>query len=156
MNYSLRLSAAGYFFLQESESFSSTPYLDGGGVATIGFGSTRYPSGKAVSMRDKSITHFEASEIFMIEVEKYEQAVRDAMPIELNQCEFDALVSLCYNIGISAFKHSTLVKIADRKDGMLQEADQILRWNRDNGKEVKGLTNRRRKERCMFLGLPYE
>jgi lysozyme len=156
MNDSLRLSAAGYFFLQESEAFSSTPYLDSGGVPTIGFGSTRYPSGKAVSMKDKSITHFEASEIFMHELDKYEQAVREAMPIELNQCEFDSLVSLCYNIGITAFKHSTLVKIADRKDGMLQEADQILRWNKDNGKEVKGLTNRRRKERAMFLGLPYE
>lgn len=152
----MRLSAAGYYFIQESEAFSSVPYLDGGGVPTIGFGSTKYPNGKAVTMRDKPINHFQASEIFMTTMEEYEKAVEEAMGIELTQCEFDALVSLCYNIGVNAFKHSTLAKIANRKDGMLQEADQILRWNKDNGKEVKGLTNRRRKERAMFLGLPYE
>jgi lysozyme len=152
----MKLSKEGTKFLQEQEDFRSKPYLDGGDVPTVGFGTTRYPSGKKVSLSDPPLSFQQAEAIFRINLVSYEEAVTSAMDINLEQHEFDALVSLCYNIGISAFKKSTLVKIADRKDGMMQEAAQILRWNKDNGVEVRGLVNRRRRERCMFLGLPYD
>jgi len=152
----MRLSAAGYFFIQESEEFSSTPYLDVGGVPTIGFGNTKYPSGKSVKMSDKPLTYGQACDLFIWSLEEYELAVNECFGDSLEQCEYDALVSLCYNIGVGAFKKSTLVNSFDKKDGMLQEANQIMRWNKVNGKPVKGLTTRRRKERAMFLGLDYD
>lgn len=147
-----RISAAGYYEIQSSEAFSSVPYLCSAGVPSIGFGNTVYPSGKRVTMQDKPITYSQATELFMWSLEEYENAVNEVLP-DLEQHEFDALVNLCYNIGVNAFKKSTLVKTFDRKDGLLQEAEQIMRWNKVNGKPSKGLTNRRRRERAMFLGI---
>ena len=61
-----------------------------------------------------------------------------------------ALVCFVYNIGMGAFKKSTMLKLLN--EGKIGEAaGQFPRWNKDNGKEVQGLTNRRLDEQKLFL-----
>lgn len=64
--------------------------------------------------------------------------------------QLEAMASLAYNIGISAFRKSTLLKKFNKED-VLGAADQFLVWNKVKGKVVDGLTNRRKKERELFL-----
>ena len=67
-----------------------------------------------------------------------------------SQNQFDALVSLTYNIGENAFKKSTLLKMLNA--GNYQgAADQFLVWNKSNGQVLNGLVRRRKTEREMFL-----
>lgn len=70
--------------------------------------------------------------------------------IEVNQNEFDALISFAYNVGVNALISSTLwqkLKIHDHEGA----ANQFLRWNKCNGFELPGLTKRREAERKLFL-----
>ena len=79
------------------------------GVWTIGFGTTIYPNGIKVKKGD-TCTLDQAKSYMAHDLKKFEQAVNGAVNIALNQNQFDALVSLAYNIGTGAFNKSTLVK----------------------------------------------
>jgi hypothetical protein len=74
--------------------------------------------------------------------------------VPLTQNQFDALVSLVYNIGQTAFSNSTLLKKLNAKDYQ-GAADQFLRWNKGGGKVMKGLVRRREAERALFLEVTY-
>ena len=73
--------------------------------------------------------------------------------VSVFQYEFDALVSLCYNIGCTNFSKSTLAKMLNEGEAPIDVADQFLRWNKAGGKVVNGLTTRREAERLFFLGI---
>ncbi len=71
----------------------------------------------------------------------------------LSDCQYGALGSLVYNIGMGNFIKSTL--LVKLRMGKFQEAaDQFLRWNKSGGKVLKGLVRRRKCERDIFLGKP--
>lgn len=139
--------------LKGSEGFRSAPYLDTGGVPTIGFGSTMYENGAHVKMTDKPITRERALALFKNTLREYITAVDKLVTVSLAQHEFDALVEFVYNIGVPQFKTSTLLRILNAGAPRDQVAAQFLRWNKDNGKVVKGLVNRRKKEMNKFLGI---
>ena len=80
----------------------------------------------------------------------FEHAV-NAIKVDLTQNEFDALVSLCYNIGAGNFASSTLVKMLKAGDVKSEIAKQFLRWDKANGKPLAGLTRRRNAEAELFL-----
>ena len=69
----------------------------------------------------------------------------------MTQDQFDACVSLAYNIGCSAFRKSSVARHMNRKNER-QAADSFLLWNKVKGRPIKGLTNRRKSEREQFLG----
>lgn len=69
-------------------------------------------------------------------------------PVTGNQ--FGACLSLAYNIGISAFTNSTLLKKLNAGD-IAGTADQFLVWNKSAGQFLQGLMNRRKDERNLFL-----
>ena len=141
----------GLQFIREAEGLRLKAYKDTGGVWTIGYGDTMI-NGKPVK-QGMIITKEEAESNLRADVDIYEDTVKKSIRLDivsLNQNQFSALVSLCYNIGQGAFAQSTLVKVLNNGD-YNGAADQILRWNKDNGKVVDGLTNRRKKERELFL-----
>jgi lysozyme len=140
-------------FIQGRESFSAKPYLDGGGVPTIAFGSTEYEDGTRVKLTDSPVTRQRGLELFHHTLEKYKKCVLASVKVPMEQREFNAMVSLCYNIGVGAFAKSTLVKLMNQNAPRVQVGDQFLRWNKDNGRVVAGLTNRRVLERNLFLGV---
>lgn len=148
----MKTSQSGLTFIKLFEGFIAKPYLCPAGVPTIGYGSTRYTDGTKVSLHDPAITEKEATELFQRTLVNYEQAVNKVARVELEQHQFDALVSLCYNIGERNFCTSTLVKLLNEGKGAEVVAEQFLRWNKAGGLVISGLTRRRMAEKAMFLG----
>jgi lysozyme len=148
----MELSDQGAESLKGSEGFRSAPYPDGEGVPTIGFGSTKYEDGTKVRLTDAPITRERALQLFKNTLKEYVRAVDKYVTVPLQQHEFDALVEFVYNVGIPAFHTSTLLRLLNGGAPRDQVAAQFLRWNKDEGKVVQGLTNRRKRESNKFLG----
>lgn len=124
-------------------------YKDGGGVWTIGYGTTFYPNGTKVKEGD-SCTQEQADYWLQEHVNELVFEILNEIKPNLTNNQIKALVCFVYNVGINAFKKSTLLRLIN--EGKIAEAsDQFIRWNKDNGKEVPGLTNRRLDERQLFL-----
>ncbi|UVN13516.1 lysozyme R [Pseudomonas phage vB_PaeP_FBPa8] len=136
--------------IKEHEGLRLVAYLDSVGVWTIGYGDT----GPDV-VKGLTITKEEAEKRLRKRLVEFEGYVNTYVKVPLKQHQFDALVSLVYNIGPANFKTSTLLKKLNAGD-YIGAADQFLVWNkgRVDGKLVviKGLANRRAKERKQFLG----
>ncbi|WP_423854680.1 lysozyme [Acinetobacter guillouiae] len=130
------------------EGLELKAYDDGVGVCTIGYGTTIYPHGKAVQYGD-TCTIEQAKNYMQYDLRRFEQAVTAAVNVPLNQNQFDALVSLSYNIGIGAFKNSTLLKLLNASD-YHAASDQFDVWIKAGGKTVQGLVNRRAVEKLLF------
>ena len=124
-------------------------YDDGVGVWTIGFGTTVYPNGFKVK-KGETCTEAQAKAYLAHDLKKFESAVNNAVKVPLNQNQFDALVSLAYNIGTDAFSKSTLVKKLNAND-YHGAADRFDVWVNAGGKRMQGLVNLRAKEKALFL-----
>lgn len=144
-----KLSKAGADFIRQHEGVRLKAYkpVEGekGGHYTIGYG--HYGSDVTKDMR---ITLSEAERMFDNDIQKYVVAVNKALQVVTNQNQFDALVSLCYNIGISAFTNSTLVKKINKGD-YIGASKEFARWNKVNKKVITGLVRRRADEYKLFL-----
>ena len=119
------------------------------GVWTIGIGTTVYPNGTKVKKGD-SCTLDQAKSYFSHDLKRFEASVNNLVKVPLSQNQFDALVSLVYNIGSGNFASSTLLKKLNAKD-YAGAAEQFPRWNKGGGKVMKGLVRRRDAERALFL-----
>jgi lysozyme len=145
----MKTSAAGRKAITQREGNVLTAYKDSVGIWTIGVGHTS-AAGAPKVVQGLKITAAESDAILSRDLGTFEWAVNDAVTIPLNQNEFDALVSLAFNIGAGAFAKSTLVKrlnAGNRKAA----ADQFLVWNKAGGRVLKGLVTRREAERKQFL-----
>ncbi len=142
-----RTSPEGRELIAAREGEELEAYQDGGGVWTIGVGHTR-------NVKKGDVIDKEKSDLFLEEdLAEAENAIKLFVNTPLNQNMFDALVSLIFNIGVGAFRSSTLLKLLNM--GLLKEAaEQFPRWNKDNGEVVDGLTKRRLSESLQFL-TPY-
>ena len=78
--------------------------------------------------------------------------IQPYIPTGATDNQIGACISLCYNIGMHAFLHSTLMRMWNDEDDIHDVADQFSRWNMANGKVIEGLTNRRMDEQRVFLG----
>src|SRR5215472_5069689 len=127
------------------------PYRDAGGVATIGWGNTRWQDGRAVAMGDAPISQAEADALFTHFVGVFAKGVCDLLPDGTQSNEAAAFLSLAYNIGVPGFDHSSALR--EFIQGNKQAAgDGIENWSRGGGKILKGLQRRRRAERLVFDG----
>lgn len=133
------------------EGFSARPYLCPAGVPTIGYGSTRYADGRRVTRLDRAITEPEARRLLAATLQQFEQGVHAAVRVTLSQHQFDALVSFAYNVGLEAFRGSTLVRRLNAGE-YAAAAEQLLAWDKAGGKVLAGLTARRKAERALFVG----
>jgi len=140
----MKTSQQGIDFLKGFEELRLEAYLDGGGVPTIGWGHT-----KGVKL-GQTITIEQAEQFIREDLQEAELCVERQVPYGLAPHQFDMLVSLVFNIGVSAFTKSTLLKKLDQSD-IQGAADQFERWCFDNGKKIKGLLRRRKAERVIFL-----
>lgn len=143
------INKIGLKLIAQFEGCYLQAYLCPANVWTIGIGTTIYPNGVKVKKGDKC-TLEQAHEYLAHDMIEFEKTVNDSVKVPLSQNQFDALVSLTYNIGSTAFKNSTLLKKLNAKD-FTGAADQFLRWNKGGGKVLKGLVRRREAERALFL-----
>jgi len=147
----METSSKGIVLIKEFESFRAAPYLCAAGVPTIGWGTTRYPDGKAVKLSDPKITEAVGDMYLHHDLSTFESAVNKALTIPIQQSQFDACISLCYNIGQGNFASSTLVKMLNAGTAPDLIAPQFLRWDKAKGKPLAGLTRRRKAEMNLFL-----
>lgn len=145
----MKTSQVGIELISSFEDLKLNAYDDGVGVWTIGIGTTVYPNGMKVKKGD-TCTLEQAKTYFTHDLKRFESSVNKLVEVPLSQNQFDALVSLVYNIGSTAFKNSTLLKKLNAKDYQ-GAADQFPRWNKGGGKVMKGLVRRREAERALFL-----
>lgn len=111
---------------------------------TIGWGHTEDV------FQGMTITKAQAEQFFEMDVQWAEDAVNTLVKVPLTQHQFDALVSFTFNIGAGAFKKSTLLRKLNAKD-YKGAAHEMLRWNKQDGKVLQGLVNRRSDEMSYFM-----
>jgi lysozyme len=143
-----RVSSAGLALVASFEGLRLAPYQDVAGVWTIGYGHTL----DVVPETHKLASASAAKMLLRTDLTIYASAVRRLVRAPLTQRQFDALVSLAYNIGIGAFEGSTLRKQLNAEH-YARAANQFLVWNRAGGKVQPGLVARRKPSgRCSWPG----
>ncbi|WP_136646558.1 lysozyme [Tabrizicola sp. YIM 78059] len=153
----MQTSPRGLVALVRHEGIVPAPYRDAAGVWTWGIGHAE-TSGLAPNPRllprgmppDWRAVLPETFCLFRARLAPYEAGVRQAMTVPLKQHEWDALVSLCFNIGPQAFARSSVVRHLNAGNRPAA-ADAFRAWNRAGGRMVEGLVRRRAEERALFL-----
>ena len=134
------LSASALVGIALHEGYSDQAIIPvPGDVPTIGFGTTG-----GVALGD-NITPPKALARALTDIQKFEGALKKCVTVPLHQYEYDAYVSLAYNIGPTAFCNSTLVKRLNA-EAYAAACQQILVWDKFKGKPLPGLTKRRQEE----------
>ncbi len=145
----MKFSKGGIDLLKRLEGFSNCAYKCSAGRYTIGFGFT-----KGVCQGDM-ITKEDAEKRLKLTLIGFEQCINEFVHRDLTQNQFDALVLFVYNVGIGAFKGSTLLKLLNVGASPIECAQQFLKWDKitvDGEKKVStGLANRRKAEKELFL-----
>jgi len=139
--------------IQEFEGLALEAYLDPVGIATIGYGTIRYPDGQAVQLGDR-ISAERAEQLLLNAVhERYAPAVFAAIPAarRFSPQQQAALISFTYNVGVGALQGSTLRRRLLAGDDPQQViAEELPRWTRGGGRELPGLVRRRAAEVALF------
>ena len=147
------ISAAGLAFIKKYEGLRLSAYHCPAGIVTIGYGSTCYHDGRLVMIGDQLHSEEEATQLLLSTISEFESAVNEKQ-LNINQNQFDALVSFTYNVGINAFSQSTLLIKAEINVNDLSIADEFMRWNYASGIVLAGLTARRMEEAKLYSLIP--
>jgi lysozyme len=113
-------------------------------VWTIGYGHTH------TAKAGQRITEEYAEFLLRQDILWVEAVLNSLVEVPLSQNQYDALGSFIYNVGGTAFANSTLLRVLNGGD-YSSAADQLLRWDKQKGKVLQGLSVRRAKERALFL-----
>lgn len=137
--------------IKKFEGLELTSYPDTGGIWTIGYGNTiNKDTGQAIRPGDK-IDLATAERWLKMDVAEREKYIKPLIKVPITENQKSAIISLAYNIGTGAFAKSTLLRLLNQGSDKKLVANEFLKWNKVKGIEVKGLTNRRKLERELFL-----
>ena len=151
----MKISDKGVGFVKAFEGCRLMPYTDSVGVWTVGYGSTTdVTPGEAITMA-------QAEDRLREDLAYAEKCVNDAVTVPLTQPEFDALVSIVFNVGPGAKgKRDGIITLKNGEPSTLLRklndsdydgaCEQFLRWDKAGGKPLAGLTRRRKAEAEMF------
>lgn len=146
----MKIDKNGVEFIVSMEGLELKAYKCSAGVWTVGIGSTRYEDGTPVKKGDV-ITRDRALLLFKNTISIYENAVNKLVTSSINQNQYNALTSFCYNLGVSAFKGSTLLKKVNLNPNDPNITLQLNKWINAGGRPVKGLIIRRMKESKLYF-----
>jgi lysozyme len=147
----MKLDNNGYLLITNFEGLSLKPYLCSAKIPTIGYGNCYYSDNKRVTILDKEITKLQAFEMFKTIADRFASKVSNLVKTPLNQNQFNACVSLAYNIGMANFMNSTLLKLVNKNHNDILIGLEFKRWNKVNKKVVAGLTRRRNYEADIYF-----
>ena len=99
--------------------------------------------------KDMIISKETADKLFRNDIKYFETCVSSCLQVKVTQSMFNALVSLTYNVGFSAFKNSTLLKYVN-KNQFTKASKEFKKWNKCGGKVLNGLIKRRMLEKIEF------
>jgi len=144
----MKTGQAGIELIKRFEGWRSRAYRDAVGVWTIGYGHTA-KAGAPRPVQGMTITKTQGEAILRTDLVKYERAVNNAVKVDLNQNQFDALVSFCYNVGPGNLRKSSVLKRVN--DHRFNEVPaRLMLWNKAGGRVLRGLTRRRKDEGALF------
>lgn len=145
----MQTSEKGKEFIKHFEGCKLEAYQCSGDVWTIGSGHTR-----GVEEGDK-ISKKQADALLSADIEMVETHVQRLITVDLNQSQWDAIVSWCFNLGCGNLRASTMLQVIN--SGELDKvSEQIIRWDKVGKKAVAGLTRRRKAEADLFDNGVYE
>ena len=150
------LDVVGRKFMVEEEGLRLKPYKDDAGIPTIGIGCTFYPDGRRVTMKDAPLPNDTAAWILFNKVNNnFLLAVYSTTRDDISQNQFNALVSLCYNIGIAAFKSSTVLRLVNKSPSDPQIADAFYMWRYATVDGIRKpiLAGRRKRESTLYFSI---
>ena len=152
----MKLNKNGYDLIKQFEglrldAYAATESEKQRNIWTIGFGNITYENGTKVKKGDK-ISQDRAEQIFSYYADKFARNV-DAIITNKNitQNQFNAVVSLAYNIGLANFQKSTLLKKLNTNNNDKTIKDEFLKWVNASGKRLQGLVNRRTEEANLYF-----
>lgn len=132
--------------IRRFEGFASRPYLCPAGVASIGFGSTRYEDGRQVQLTDPTITRKRAEQLMLWSVKNvYLPAVLKLCPGVPDAYKLAALIDFTFNLGAGRLRASTLRRRVNAQDWAAVPSE-LRKWTRGGQKVLKGLVARREAE----------
>ena len=141
----MNIGTKGLALIKRFEGLRLKAYLCPANVWTIGYGSTGPHVKPGVE-----ITEVQAEQLLRDDLARFEKAVSDAAP-NATQDQFDAMVSLAFNIGIAGFQKSSVLRL--HKAGRHQAAaDSFALWNKGGGRVLPGLVRRRADEAHLYGG----
>jgi lysozyme len=147
-----KINRRGLDLIKCFEGLRTKAYRCPAGVLTIGYGHTSN-AGLPKVFDNMTISEYQAEFILRQDLVKFEHVVAKALGgtiAFLTSNQFSACVSLCYNIGASGFRRSSVVRYIHKSD-LNKAAGSFRLWNKAGGKVLKGLTRRRAAERDLFL-----
>lgn len=151
----MNINQEGIDLIKRFEGFRSKPYYCPANVVTIGFGTTIYPTGRKVAMKDKAITEAQAEVYLKHDCNKFENLVENMVTAKLNENQFSALVSFAYNCGAAALLKSTLLKKINANPNDESIRAEFMKWDRArvNGvlTPLDGLRKRREAEANLYF-----
>ena len=149
--------------IKHHEGVKLKPYRCPAALHTIGVGHVLYPEQGAMKIEDRLkfqlkpadnriFTREEVDAILAKDLERFERGVLKYCPTAANRQNWlDALVSFSFNVGLGTLQRSTLRQRHNRGD-YAGAADDFLKYCKAGGKVLKGLENRRKDERSLYLG----
>jgi lysozyme len=149
----MKLNNDGYNLITKHEGLSLKPYLCPARIPTIGYGNTYYTDGKRVTLLDDPITKDQAFEMFKQIADRFAKAVSKNVTSNINQNQFNALVSFSYNVGVANFQKSTLLKMVNDNPNNPQIKNEFLKWTKANGVVLNGLLKRRNDESSIYFSI---
>ena len=140
----MKISQAGLDLIKRFEGIETKAYCCPAGILTIGYGHT-------AGVKEGDICTPEQAEVWLREdCRVAELTISSNVNVQLNQNQFDALVSFIFNLGSGNFIKSTLLKKLNAGD-YPGAADEFDRWVKAGGRPLTGLVKRRAAEKALFL-----
>ena len=149
----MKTSENGIWLIKHHEGVRSKPYRCPAGLWTVGVGHLIGDGKSLPESWNRTFTNEEIDGLLKRDLNRFELGVCKMLPnLSLRQHEFDALVSFSFNLGLGTFQRSTIRQALLRGD---KEAamESLMKYCKAGGKILKGLENRRKDERKLFLGL---
>jgi len=145
----MQTSDKGKEFIKHFEGCRLEAYQCSSDVWTIGFGHARGVE------KDDKISKKQADNLLSADIEMVETHVQRLITVDLNQSQWDAIVSWCFNLGCGNLRASTMLQVINSGE-LNKVSEQIIRWDKVGKKAVAGLTRRRKAEADLFDNGVYE
>ena len=148
----MQVNEAGLALIRAYEGFRAAAYRCPAGVWTIGFGHTS-EAGPPVVRAGMRVSKAEANTILARDVAMFASDIALMIRVPLNANQFSALVSFAYNVGVGAFRSSSVLKAVNASD-FAAVPRRLNLWVKANGKTLSGLVKRRASEGQLFMRPP--
>ena len=148
----MKVSERAIKLIKHHEGVRNRPYRCPANLYTVGVGHLIGDGKSLPESWNRTFTEAEIDGLLKSDLRRFELGVHKMLPnVPLRQCEFDSIVSFCFNLGLGCFQRSTLRQAllrGDKKAAM----ESLVKYCRAGGKILRGLQIRRLDERALFEG----